>query len=243
MYFSQWCKLCQEALNPRDWIFWSVTWQLGHLEITAALYFSCGMFPNNSENIYNLRKLHQLLFHFCQQDTLFTQHLNHNSDCKQCPGNLVLTLDWNLCLCRSVCTPFISTAVPGFFKCSSLLKLISHDIHFIIIVVLDIYKYTDFCCMEKVGKVPPNVAAELPIKPFATVCESQHCDFVTPPWFCDEHLCGHTLLCHLQHHGKVQFPLHVGWPLLPPGAYFWWWQYCLARRMHQPSVRLPLASF
>ena len=29
MYFSQWCKLCQEALNPRDCIFWSVTWQLG----------------------------------------------------------------------------------------------------------------------------------------------------------------------------------------------------------------------
>ena len=95
VYFSQGCKLCQEALNPRDCIFWSATWQLGHLEITAALYVSFGMFPNNSENIYNLRKLHQLLFHFCQQDTLFTQHLNHNSYCKQCPGNLVLTLDWN----------------------------------------------------------------------------------------------------------------------------------------------------
>ena len=187
MYFSQWCKLCQEALNPRGCIFWSVTWQLGHLEITAALYVSCGMFPNNSENIYNLRKWHQLLFHFCQQDTFFTQYLNHNSDCKQCPGNLVLTLDWNLCMCRSVCTLIISTAVPRFFKCSWLLKLISHDIHFIIIVVLDISKYTDFCCMEKVGKVPPNVTAELPIKPFATVCESQQCDLVTPPWFCDEH--------------------------------------------------------
>ena len=53
------------------------------------------MFPNNIENIYNLRKLHQLLFHFCQQDTFFTQYLNHNSACEQCPGNLVLTLDWN----------------------------------------------------------------------------------------------------------------------------------------------------
>ena len=50
---------------------------------------------DNIENIYNLRKLHQLLFHFCQQDTFFTQYLNHNSDCEQCPGNLVLTLDWN----------------------------------------------------------------------------------------------------------------------------------------------------
>ena len=53
------------------------------------------MFPNNIENIYNLRKLHQLLFHFCYQDTFFTQYLNRNSDCKQRPGNLVLTLDWN----------------------------------------------------------------------------------------------------------------------------------------------------
>ena len=53
------------------------------------------MFPNNIENIYNLRKLQQLLFHFCDQDTFFTQYLNHNSDCKQCRGNLVLTLDWN----------------------------------------------------------------------------------------------------------------------------------------------------
>ena len=67
----------------------------GNLEITAALYVSCGMFPNNIENIYNITKLHQLLFHFCQQDTFFTQYLNHNSDRKQCPGNLVLTLDWN----------------------------------------------------------------------------------------------------------------------------------------------------
>ena len=103
------------------------------------------MFSNNIENIFNLRKLQQLLFHFCQQDTLFTQHLNYNSDCKQCPGNVVLTLDWNLCLCRSVCTLIISTAVPRFFKCSWVLKLILHDIHFIIIVVLDIDKYTDFC--------------------------------------------------------------------------------------------------
>ena len=133
--------------------------------------FICLMWnvSKSSENIYNLRKLHQLLFHFCQQDTLFTQHLNHNSDCKQCPGNLVLTLDWNICLCRSVCTLIISTAVPRFLKCSWLLKLISHDIHFFIIVVLDIYKYTDFCCMEKVGNVPLNVTAELPIKPFPTV--------------------------------------------------------------------------
>ena len=53
------------------------------------------MFPDNIENIYNLRKLHQLLFHFCDQDTFFTQYLNRNSDCKQRPGNLVLTLDWN----------------------------------------------------------------------------------------------------------------------------------------------------
>ena len=53
------------------------------------------MFPNNIENIFNLKKLQQLLFHFCQQYTFFTQYLNHNSDCKQCPGNLVLTLDWN----------------------------------------------------------------------------------------------------------------------------------------------------
>ena len=69
---------------PGDCVFWSVTLQLGHLEITAVLYVSCGMFPNNIENIYNLRKLHQLLFHFCQQDTFFTQYLNHNSDCEQC---------------------------------------------------------------------------------------------------------------------------------------------------------------
>ena len=41
------------------------------------------MFPNNSENICNLRKLHQLLFHFCQEDTFFTQFLNHNSDCRR----------------------------------------------------------------------------------------------------------------------------------------------------------------
>ena len=96
MYFSQWCGLCQEALNPKGLcILEYVTWELGHLEITAALYVSCGMFPNNIENIFNLRKLQQLLFHFCQKDTFFPQYLNHNSDCKQCPGNLVLTLDWN----------------------------------------------------------------------------------------------------------------------------------------------------
>ena len=41
--------------------------------------------------------------------------------------------------------------------------------------------------MEKVGKVPLNVAKVLPIKPFATVRESQQWDLVTPPWFCDEH--------------------------------------------------------
>ena len=61
-------------------VMWIMFWQLGHLEITAALYVSCGMFPNNIENIYNLRKLQQLLFHFCQQDTFFTQYLNRNSD-------------------------------------------------------------------------------------------------------------------------------------------------------------------
>ena len=53
------------------------------------------MFANNIENIHNFRKLHQLLFHFCQQDTFFKQYLNLSSDCKQCPGNLVLTLDCN----------------------------------------------------------------------------------------------------------------------------------------------------
>ena len=119
-----------KALNPRGLHILECTLTAGaSRNFTAALYVSCGMFPNNTKNIYNLRKLHQLLFHFCQQDTLFTQHFNHNSDCKQCPGNLVLTLDWNLCLCRSVCTLIISTAVPRFFKCSWLLKSISHDIH------------------------------------------------------------------------------------------------------------------
>ena len=89
-------------------------------------------------------------------------------------------------MCRSGCTLIISTAVPRFFKCSLVLKLISHDIHFIIIVVLDIDKYTDFCQifqmflalknyyhMTYIGKVPPNVTTVLPIKSFATVCESQ----------------------------------------------------------------------
>ena len=63
------------------------------------------MFPNNIENIFNLRKLQQLLFHFCQQDTFFTQYLNHNSDCKQCPGYLVLTLDWNYVSVRDQYAP------------------------------------------------------------------------------------------------------------------------------------------
>ena len=97
MYFSQWCGLCQEALNPRELCILecNVTAGASWNNSSIILYVSCGMFPNNIENICNLRKFHQLLFHFCQHDTFFTQYLNHSSDCKQCPGNLVLTLDWN----------------------------------------------------------------------------------------------------------------------------------------------------
>ena len=116
-----------------------------------------------------------------------------------------------MCLCRSVCTLIISTAVPRFFKCSWLLKLISHDIHFIIIVVLGIYKYTDFCCMEKVGKVPPTVTAELPIKPFATVCESQQWDLVTPPWFCNEHFFVENCSIHKRLHKRHNLQCYLIW--------------------------------
>ena len=112
MYFSQWCGLCQEALNPRR-LYWSVTWELGHLEISAALYVSCGMFPNNIEHIYNLKKLHRLLFHFCQQNTFFTQYFNHNSDCKQCPGNVVLLSIWTI----------VSVQTHYFNSCSQIFQM------------------------------------------------------------------------------------------------------------------------
>ena len=109
------------------------------------------MFPNNIENIYNLRKLQQLLFHFCQQDTFFTQYLNHNSNCKQCPGNLVLTLDWNYVSVQ------ISMHTHYFNSCTQIFQIfLAH--------------------MTYIGKVPPNVTTVLPIKSFATVCESQQWD-------------------------------------------------------------------
>ena len=123
------------------------------------------MFPNNIENIDNLRKLHQLPFHFCQQDTFFTQYLNHNSDCKQCPGNLVLNLDWNYVSVQ------ISMNTHYFKSCTQIFQMF---LAFRIIIT-----------WHTLAK-PPNVTTVLPIKSFATVCESQQWDLVTPTWFCNE---------------------------------------------------------
>ena len=146
------------------------------------------MFSNNIENIYKIRKLQQLLFHLsCQQDTFFTQYLNHNSHCKQGPGNLVLTLDWNYVSVQISMHTHYFNSCTQIFQMFLALKLLSH------------------------GKVPPTVTTVLPIKSFATVCESQQWDLLTPPWFCNEHFFVETATFTKKLHKRHNLQCYLIW--------------------------------
>ena len=84
-------------------------------------------------------------FIFFQQDTFFTQYLNHNSDCKQCSGNLVLTLDWNYVSVQISMNTHYFNSWTQIFQMFLAFKINITWNTFIIIIVLDIYKYTEFC--------------------------------------------------------------------------------------------------
>ena len=106
-------------------------------------------------------------FIFVSKILFFTQHLNHNSHCKQCPGNLVLTLDWNYMFVQ------ISMHTHYFNSCTQIFEMfLAFEINitwhtFIFIVVLDIlYKYTDFC-YGKGGQSSPQCYCSITNK---TIC-------------------------------------------------------------------------